>query len=65
MAIRNERTTSNNASPQNWRINCGLSAPITFRTPTSSARVVERPIDNVTKFIQAINNIKIPIVPKT
>ena len=36
-------------SVKNWRIKCERNDPITLRTPTSLARLLERAVDNAPK----------------
>ena len=62
--IKNAKRQSTIDSLINCLVSCDFIAPATFRIPTSRARSADLAVVRFTKFMQAINNIKMAITEK-
>src|SRR5678816_4514278 len=63
-AMSEETKLYKNASNKNCLINCDLVEPVTFRMPTSLARLEALAVDRFIKFTQASRTINSAMLPK-
>jgi hypothetical protein len=59
-----EKTESKIVSPMNWKISCFRSAPTTFLTPISFARLKDLAVARLIKLKQAMTRTKMAIIVK-
>ena len=59
-----EINTTIKVSPNDWKMTCPLLPPITFRIPTSLLLPMACAVERLTKLIEAISSINIPIKAK-